>query len=137
MHEWSARAYSNMPSYNTTSMGSVLVGTVGQWYSWSVVDAVRDALNSAAKTVTLVLFDPSPHGLISSISFDSKESSISDYAPTLTVHWSEVVPELPTFLLLPLFMVGTLLTIIFYGRKPKSCLQGKTGMDVLLGQMRT
>jgi hypothetical protein len=104
--------YSNMPSYNTTSMDSVLVATTNQWYNWSVVDVVRTALNSTARTVTIVLFDPSPHGLLSSISFNSKEFSISDYAPTLTVHWSGVVPEFPTFLILALLM-GTLLAVTF------------------------
>jgi hypothetical protein len=114
--------YSNMPSYNTTSMDSVLVATNNQRYNWSVVDAVRDALDSTARTVTMVLFDPSPHGLLSSISFNSKEFSISDYAPTLTVHWSGVVPEFPSFLILPLFMMATLLALAFHKRRgyPKS-----------------
>jgi hypothetical protein len=106
--------YSNMPSYNMTSMDSVLVESNNQWYNWSVVDAVRDALNSTARTVTLVLFDPSPHGLISSISFNSKEFNISDYAPALTVHWSGIVPEFPAFLVLPLYMMATLLAVIVY-----------------------
>jgi len=103
--------YSSMPSYNTTSMDSVLVGTSGQWYNWSVVDAVRDALDNTGRTVTIVLFDPSPHGLLSSILFDSKEFSISDYAPTLTVHWSGVVPEFPSFLIAVLFMMAILLAV--------------------------
>jgi hypothetical protein len=106
--------YSNMPSYNTTSMDSVLVATNNQWYNWSVVDAVRDTLNNTARTVTIVLFDPSPHGLVSSISFNSQEFSISDYAPTLTVHWSEVVPEFPSFPILSLFMMATLLALAFH-----------------------
>ncbi|MGA2768651.1 MAG: DNRLRE domain-containing protein [Candidatus Bathyarchaeia archaeon] len=109
--------YSNMPSYNTTSMDSVLVATNNQWYNWSVVDAVRDALNSTARTVTMILLDPSPSGLVSSISFNSKEFSISDYAPTLTVHWSGVVPEFPSFLILPLFMIATLLAVMVYKKK--------------------
>jgi len=109
--------YSNMPSYNTTSMGSVFVATNNQWYNWSVVDAVRDALNSTPRTATMILLDPSPSGIVSSISFNSKEFSISDYAPTLTVHWSGVVPEFPTFLILPLFMATTLLAVIVYKEK--------------------
>jgi hypothetical protein len=109
--------YSNMPSYNTTSMDSVLVATNNQRYNWSVVDALRDALNSTARTVTMILLDPSPSGLASSISFNSKESSISDYAPTLTVHWSGVVPEYPSFLILPLFMIATLLAVMVYKKK--------------------
>jgi hypothetical protein len=113
----STLTYSNMPSYNTTSMDSVVVAINSQWCNWSVVDAVRDALNSTTRTVTIVLFDPSPHGLLSSISFNSKEFSISDYAPTLTVHWSGVVPELPTFLVLPLYMMATLLAVIVYRKR--------------------
>jgi hypothetical protein len=109
--------YSNMPSYNTTSMDSALVEANNQWYNWSVVDAVRTALNSTARTVTMVLFDPSPHGLLSSISFNSKEFSISDYAPTLTVHWSGIVPEFPSFLILALFMIGTLLAVTVRRKK--------------------
>jgi hypothetical protein len=103
--------YSNMPNYNTTSMDSVLVAANNQWYNWSVVDAATDASNSATRTVTIVLFDPSPHGLVSSTSFNSKESSTSDYAPVLDVHWSGVVPEFPSFLVLPLFIAGILLAV--------------------------
>jgi hypothetical protein len=92
-------------------MGSVLVEANNQWYNWSVVDAVRTALNSTARTVTIVLYDPSPHGLISSISFNSKESSTSYYAPALTVHWSGIVPEFPTFLALPFYIMATLIAV--------------------------
>jgi hypothetical protein len=109
--------YFNMPSYNTTSMDSVLVATINQWYNWSVLDVVRTVLNSTAKTVTTVLFDPSPHGLLSSISFNSKESSISDYAPTLTVHWSGIVPEFPVFFVLGLFMMATFVAVIVLRKK--------------------
>jgi hypothetical protein len=118
--------YSNMPSYNTTLMDSVLVATNNQWYNWSVVDAVGDALNRTATTVTMVLLDPSPSGLVSSISFNSKEFSISDYAPTLTVHWSGVVPEFPSFLVLSLFMIATILAVIVY-RKKHARISGSLG----------
>jgi hypothetical protein len=109
--------YSRMPSYNTTSTDSVLVGTSGQSYNWSVVDVVKDALNRTARTVTIVLFDPSPHGLPSSISFNSKEFSISNYAPTLNVHWSGIVPEFPSSLVLPFFIMATLLAGIARRKK--------------------
>jgi hypothetical protein len=109
-------AYSNMPFYNTTSMDSVLVEASGQWYNWSVLDAVRDALNNTARTMTIVLYDPSPHGLVSAIWFDSKESSTA-YAPMLTVHWSAIVPEFPTFLILALFMIASLPATVIYRKK--------------------
>jgi hypothetical protein len=108
--------YSNMPFYNSTSMDSVLVEDSGQWYNWSVLDAVRDALNSTPRTITIVLCDPSPHGLVSAVWFDSKESSTA-YAPMLTVHWSGITQEFPTFLILALFTIASLLATVVYRKK--------------------
>jgi hypothetical protein len=110
--------YYNMPSYNTTSMDSETVGFSVGWYNWSVLDAVRTALNNTAKTVTIVL-EPS-YDFYQPIAFDSKEAPIvnsTDYAPELTVHWSSVVPEFPSFLILPLFFITTLLATIFFRKR--------------------
>jgi len=111
--------YSNMPSHNTTSMDSRLVATISQWYNWSVVDAVRNALNGNPKSVTIVMQEPALHSSATFAWFMSKESSayFTDYSPKLTIHWSNVVPEFPTFLILPLFMIMTLLAVIVYRRK--------------------
>ena len=110
--------YSNMPSYNTTSMDSVSVLGLGQWCNWSVVDAVTDVLNSNAKVVTIVLFDPSSYSSASTVSFNSKEtfvySGFEDTRPALTIHWSSIVPEFPTSLVLPFFMMATLIAVAFY-----------------------
>jgi hypothetical protein len=108
--------YSNMPSYNTTSMDSVLVATGYQWYNWSVVDDVRNALNSNSKAVTIVLLDPSPHSSAETVWFESKEYLLGS-APQLTVHWSSVTPEFPVFLILPFFMVLTLIAVTLYKKK--------------------
>jgi hypothetical protein len=109
--------YSNMPSYNTTSMDSVLVATANQWYNWSVVDPVRNALNGNPKSVTTVMQEPTLHSSATVVWFESKESLTTDVAPTLTVYWSGIIPEFPSFLLLPLFMIATLLAVIIYKRK--------------------
>jgi hypothetical protein len=111
--------YSNMPSYNTTSMDSALVAAGYQWYNWSVVDAVTNALSSHSSAVTVVMNEPSPHSPFSNVWFDSKEepAQVTDYSPKLTVHWSEVVPEFPTFLILPLFMIATLLLVMIYKKR--------------------
>jgi hypothetical protein len=81
--------YSNMPSYNTTSMDSIAINGANQWYNWSVVDAIRDALSSNSKTATIVLFAPSTVYVASSVGFDSKEIGAGppDYRPALTIHW--------------------------------------------------
>jgi len=117
--------YSNMPSYNTTSMDSVLVATANLWYNWSVVAAVRNALNDNPKSVTLVMREPTLHSSATSVYFYSKENPVTptDYSPKLTIHWSNVVPEFPTFLILPLFMMATLLALVFHKRAPGEATQ--------------
>lgn len=108
--------YSNMPSYNTTSMDSELVATSYQWYNWSVVDAVRNALSSSSSAVTIVLFDPSPHSSAGTVWFESKEYLLGSPAQ-LIVHWTAVTPEFPTFLILPLFIIATLVAVTLRKRK--------------------
>lgn len=114
--------YDNMPNYNTTSMDSVLVASANQWYNWTVVDAVGNALSGNPKSVTIVMQEPNPHSSVAWVWFDSKESKVYlnlgiDYRPELTIHWSSVVPEFPTFLLLPLFMTATLVGVTLYKKK--------------------
>jgi hypothetical protein len=86
--------YANMPGYNATAMDSVLVATSNQWYNWSVVDAVRKALNSGFKAVTIILRETSPHDSASEVWFDSKEYPVYppyQYAPKLTIDFSGIV----------------------------------------------
>lgn len=129
-------AYSNMPSYNTTSMDSVLVTTNNQWYNWSVIDAVRNALNSNPKSVTIVMQEPTPHiSAAASVYFMSKESS-TDYVPKLIIHWNRVMPGFPTFLaavlLVSLFIIIILVATIYYRKKhisQSTHLDSYTGKD--------
>jgi len=113
-------AYSGMPGYNATSMDSVLVTVNNQWYNWSVLDAVKSAeVNDNLTAVTIVLAEPNLHSFGDAVEFDSKESPVYpdlniDYRPELTIHWSSVVPEFPTFLVLPFFTVATLIAVAFY-----------------------
>jgi hypothetical protein len=112
----------NMPNYNTTSMDSVLVASANQWYNWTVVDAVENALSGNPKSVTIVMQEPNPHSSAAWLWFDSKESQVYpslgiDYRPELTIHWSSVVPEFPTFLVLPFFMMATLIGVTLYKKK--------------------
>jgi hypothetical protein len=143
----STLTYSNMPNYNITPMDSKMVTThfqkenYSQWYNWNVVDAVKNALNSDAKTLTIVLSDPSPHVLGAQAWFYSKEHS-ADYSPALTIHWrvnssptyspsptettspalspSPSVPEFPSWTILSTVLLATLLAILLIKRKSNS-----------------
>ena len=86
--------YANMPGYNASSMDSILVAADNQWYNWSVVDAIRNALNNARKAVTIILRETSPHDSASEVWFDSKEYPTYppyQYAPKLTIDYSGIV----------------------------------------------
>jgi hypothetical protein len=114
---WNASTltFSNMPSFNTTKMDSTQVTSSSQWYNWSVIDSVRNALNSNAKSVTVVLRESSIENS-SSASFASTETpvNLTDYSPQLTVHWSGVVPEISPFIFLSLLMISSSMTVALY-----------------------
>jgi hypothetical protein len=109
--------YSDMPSYNTTSMSSVVVASASQRYNWSVVDGVNNALSNNRKSTTIVLREETYHASSTNqVVFDSKEASLyfnNDYSPKLTVHWSDVVPEFSLFLTPALFIMVTLLGVVW------------------------
>ena len=114
-------AYSSMPSYYSTSMGTVQVTTLNQWYNWSVVDAVRNAVSNSFGAVTIVLdgYSLLPLAGFNGNLFASKESivNLTDYSPELSVYWSDPVTEFPTFVILPFFMAVTLIAAVIYKRK--------------------
>jgi len=87
--------YSNKPSFNPTSMSStvILAGTPTKWYNWNVIDAVRNSLNNEANLVTIVLRETTIRGLLSFVSFDSKEEGNGAHAPKLIVHWIPVTDD--------------------------------------------
>jgi hypothetical protein len=113
--------YANMPSYDTLPLDTVLVTTSvtskGEWYNWSVVQAVENTLNVGSKEVTIVLSEPSLTDSFSGISFASKEYTPADRSPKLTVHWTSVQPEFPTFLILSFFMTATVIAVIARRRR--------------------
>ncbi len=113
--------HANMPVFNATSMDSEAVATSSKWYNWTVTDAVQqsvDGIFGGTDMVTIVLLETSLHGPGSdlTVSFYSKEGP-DLYMPKLTIHWTDIVPEFPSFLVLPLFMIATLLSAIIYRRK--------------------
>ncbi len=108
--------FNDAPNKNFPSLDSVSVPTNNQWYDWNVTEAVKNALNDNNTAVTVILSVESPIDSNSVTWFDSKENT-TDYYPRLTIHWSSAVPEFPTFLLLPLFMIATLLAVIIYKKR--------------------
>jgi hypothetical protein len=116
-------SYSNMPSYNTTVIGWTLVSIGSQGCSFTIDNAsVQDAIDQHPKTMTIVLADPSSHIDYSSTAFFSKDSGPvlgNDVAPTLTVHWSSIVPEFSSFVIVPFFVLIALLAAVYQKKKTR------------------
>lgn len=110
-------SYSNMPSFNATSMDSETVSTAPRYYNWNVLDAVRNAVDGG-DVVTVVLTEHLSHSSVSSVQFHTKENS--DNTPKLVVHWSDVIPEFPSSAALALFTVVTLLAVTVYKRRTRA-----------------
>ncbi len=110
--------YSNMPLWSPGSMDSTTVPTSSEWYSWNVLEAVQDSvdgIHGGPDIVTIVLRETTNRGTYAWVSFYSNDNSFNK--SKLTVHWSGIIPEFPSFLILPLFMITTLLIVIVYRRK--------------------
>jgi len=115
----STLTYANMPDFNVTSMDSEVVAANSRWYNWTVTDAVQqsvDGIFGGPGMVTIVLLETSLHATNWQVSFYSKEGS-DLYMPKLTIHWTDVIPEFPSFLILPLFMIAALLGVMVYRKK--------------------
>jgi len=109
--------YTNSPRFNATPMDSTTISADYQWYSWNVVDGVRKGLNGihgGSDLVTLVLQETTNRGIWSEVEFYSNEQSTNQ--PKLTIHWTHIVPEFSFYLVLPLFLIATLLIVIIYRR---------------------
>ena len=110
--------YSNMPSFNATSMDSTVVSTSTEWYSWNVIDAVRkavDGIHGGPDVVTIVLLETSVRSSSAGVSFYSNSSML--FPPKLTVHWAEVIPEFPTWTSMLLILIVLTFAIAIYKRR--------------------
>lgn len=112
-NSWSEYAlkWENMPFYNRTlSLDCEFVHTSDVWYSWNVTKAIDNST-----TLTVVLEESWDHEGAKYVQFNSKEAG--NNIPRLTIRWTGEVPEFPSFLILPLFMVVTLFAVLIYRRK--------------------
>jgi len=110
--------YSNMPNFNATSMDLTPVSSGFEWYSWNVIDAVQkavDGFHGGPDVVTIVLLETQFRSLISQASFWSKDDTL--YFPKLTIHWSDVIPEFPTWTSMPLMLIVLTVVIAIYKRR--------------------
>jgi hypothetical protein len=111
--------YNNQPSYSTTVLASKLVYRLNinddHWFAWDVTGAVTQSFDNNKDLVSIVV-EIHPNSLMYSwLWFDSKENLWD--SPELIVGWSGEIPEFPSFLILPIFMIASLLVVIVYRRK--------------------
>jgi hypothetical protein len=101
----------NEPFYNTTScLDWTLVHTSETWYSWNVTKAVKNAT-----TLTIVLEESWDHEGAKYVEFNSKEAESN--IPKLTIAWTGIIPEFPTWAPLLLVILTLTVTIAIYKRR--------------------
>ena len=106
----------HLPSLGDLYLDSETVSTEQTWHAWIVTAAIENATSRNASAVTIMVgrpFGRANEGAVWAF-FNSKEAG--KYIPKLTIEWTEV-PEIPTFLIMPFFMIVTLLAVIFSKRK--------------------
>jgi hypothetical protein len=106
--------WQNAPSFILVACGTTTIAIEDSWYSWDVTDLVK---NNLGRNMTLVLTVTDVEESYS-ISYRSRQSSSN--APELLIEYS-IIPEFPSFLILPLFMIATLLAVIAYRRRKVRC----------------
>jgi len=107
---------SNSPTYiDDLELDIDYVANDETWYEWNVTQAVMSAIANNVSVVTIVMKYPWGQEF-PSISFNSKEVS-STKIPKLTISWTDVIPEFPSFLIMPLFTIVTLLAVNVIRRK--------------------
>jgi len=83
------------------------------WYEWLVTEAVVNATANNATAVTILMRHSLSGWETPPMSFNSKEASYTKI-PKLTVSWEGIIPEFPSFLILPLFMIVSVLVITIH-----------------------
>jgi len=118
-NDWSEETLNahNDPSYaGHLLLDSAIVRHDETWYDWDVTTAVENATARNSTIISIMLRHPFGAGHDGGVwaKFDSKE--VSAYAPKLTVEWI-AVDEFPSILIVPFFMIATLLTLTVCKRK--------------------
>jgi hypothetical protein len=91
---------------------TVSAGTPPYSYQWYLNDTTVSGANSSNWT-----FAPTSAGSYTVYVKVTDSVGIQATSNVATVHWSSVVPEFPAFLIMPVFMMATLLAVIVYRRK--------------------
>ena len=110
---------SNAPYYGGgVELDTEYVANDETWYEWDVTEAVVNATVNNATTISIILRYPWGVGA-PSFSFYSKEASLTK-SPKLTIFWTDIIQEFPSFIILPIFMITILLAVIIHKRKTYS-----------------
>jgi hypothetical protein len=122
-NSWSEATLTGDNAFNGFYMGDAeldtdYVANNEVWYEWNVAQAVVNATTSNATDVTIIMRYPYPEDA-TSLAFNSKEAS-STKAPKLTVSWTDAIPEFPPILILPSFMIATLVAVLMIKRKQRA-----------------
>ena len=87
------------------------VASNSTWYEWAVTEAVENATAQSVSEVTFLLRQPwgliTPHR-----TFNSKEAG--KRIPKLTVSWEDIIPEFPSFTVLPILMLAAIAVTVAY-----------------------
>lgn len=117
----------NKSEYNNTATSWVLIETPDQWYLWDVTYAVKrqvDGVYGGEDEVTIFLQENRHHPLGFNVIFFSKEHERETYIPKLTVQWSGIIPEFPSWTsMLLVFVTLTVMITIFKRRLFKNCVR--------------
>jgi len=115
----------NCPNYITSiELDIDYVANDETWYEWIVTEAIMNATANNTTTVTILVRCPYGPQPSTTISFTSKEASLTKQ-PKLTIFWEGIIPEFPSFLILPLSMIATLGIVIMHTMRTHKMLEKK------------
>jgi hypothetical protein len=111
--------FRNQPTYNSTPLDTIHIPRSNEWYNWDVTQPVKDAfaeMSGGSKELSIVLKQVEPQKLFPSLVIGSREGT---WSVQLYVHWIDIIPEFPSWTILPLLLATTALIVICRKRLTK------------------
>jgi len=110
--------WSNAPSFSSEPLDVKAVAFGSRWYSWNVTEETK---NSQGNYLTLVLAVEGGEGEMVEAWFASKDYPYSNN-PKLVIQYT-IIPEFPSWIILPLFLTATVLALVVRRR-----INGNSGL---------